>query len=171
MSDCSSNMDKIYRIVHINQKIVLVKENHKRKTKNGEKKLTMKVMWPPNNKVNESITKVTVTKKNCVSQRRKWKLYNANVFSNQKKKESVDSFAWPFHTRLQFKFFGMRSFFGQCNVFFFFSFRTYECNSGSLWICYDAVFFFLIPTFLPFAHLSVGTCAASHRFSIRCIPI
>lgn len=101
----------------------LSKENHKRKTKNGEKKLTMKVMWPPNNKVNESITKVTVTKKNCVSQRRKWKLYNANVFSNQKKKESVDSFAWPFHTRLQFKFFGMRGFFGQCNVFFFFHFK------------------------------------------------
>lgn len=97
------------------------KENHKRQTKNGEKKLAMKVMWPPNNKVNESITKVTVTKKNCVSQRRKWKLYNANVFSNQKKNQWI-----PIHLRGRFIlacnsiFSVCVVFFGQCNVFFFF---------------------------------------------------
>lgn len=149
----------------------LSKENHKRQTKNGEKKLAMKVMWPPNNKVNESITKVTVTKKTASANVENESYTMPTYFQTKKRISGYRFICVAVSYSLAIQFFRCAWFFSASATCSFFSFRTYECNSGSLWICYDAVFFFLIPTFLPFAHLSVGTCAASHRFLIRWIPI
>lgn len=123
---------------------------------------TMKVMWPPNNKVNESIKKCNSerARKNCVSQRRKWKQCYANVFLNRK-------IQWiPIHLRghccLKFSFFLASA------TEFFFLIRTHECNSGSQWICYFFPFPIVssIRTFYPLEralrHISI-------HISIHCI--
>lgn len=139
-------------------------QNHVLKKEEKKKKSvpTMKVMWPPNNKVNESIKKCNSerARKNCVSQRRKWKQCNANVFLNRK-------IQWiPIHLRghccLKFSFFLASA------TEFFFLIRTHECNSGSQWICYFFPFPIVssIRTFYPLEralrHISI-------HISIHCI--
>lgn len=124
----------------------------------------MKVMWPPNNKVNESIKKCNSerARKNCVSQRRKWKECNANVFLNRK-------IQWiPIHLRghccLKFSFFLASA------TEFFFLIRTHECNSGSQWICYFFPFPIVssIRTFYPLEralrHISIHSIHCISRY-------
>lgn len=111
----------------------------------------MKVMWPPNNKVNGSIKKSNSkrARKNCVSQRRKWKQCNANVFLNRK-------IQWiPIHLR------------GHCCLKFSFSlasatgFFFWSEHMNAIAVANEYVIFFPFPI--------VSSIRTFIRWNVRCV--